>query len=159
VNVDCFFSVSIFIKISLMSTTSQITPLITDIREKLCGSLSVSSLYELCAHTIVANTSMYGIDRLPLPESLKHNLKSYSMSGGSASSRRQAAAVPFGSGTGGGVVSRSGSLYKSLRQHRRSLGCRSSTRRTSPAENRNNVTTSTSSGDLTSASKKSCVVS
>eukprot|EP00094_Tigriopus_californicus_P005440 TCALIF_05242-PA protein Name:"Similar to RAB40C Ras-related protein Rab-40C (Homo sapiens)" AED:0.06 eAED:0.06 QI:454/0.66/0.75/1/1/1/4/292/432 len=39
----------------------------------------MSSLYELCAHAIVNNTTVYGIDRLPLPDKICENLKSYAL--------------------------------------------------------------------------------
>ncbi|XP_074647955.1 ras-related protein Rab-40B-like [Tubulanus polymorphus] len=39
----------------------------------------VLSLQELCCRSIVANTTIYGIEHLPLPSSLKSYLKSYSM--------------------------------------------------------------------------------
>ena len=39
----------------------------------------VSTLYELCAHSIVNRTTVYGIDRLKLPTSVKQNLKSYAV--------------------------------------------------------------------------------
>merc|ERR1712218_174548 len=39
----------------------------------------VSTLYELCAHSIVNRTTVYGIDRLKLPSSVKQNLKSYAV--------------------------------------------------------------------------------
>jgi hypothetical protein len=39
----------------------------------------VSSLYEMCAHTIVKQTTVYGIERLPLPHGIKENLKSYAL--------------------------------------------------------------------------------
>lgn len=42
-------------------------------------SFTVSSLYELCAHAVVKRTNGYGIDRLPIPDSVKENLKSYAM--------------------------------------------------------------------------------
>jgi len=41
--------------------------------------ISVSSLYEMCAHTIVKQTTVYGIERLPLPPGVKENLKSYAL--------------------------------------------------------------------------------
>ena len=39
----------------------------------------VMSLYELCAHSIVKRTTVYGIDRLPLPTVVRQSLKSYAM--------------------------------------------------------------------------------
>merc|ERR1719322_1474282 len=42
-------------------------------------SNKVSTLYELCAHSIVNRTTVYGIDRLKLPTSVKQNLKSYAV--------------------------------------------------------------------------------
>ena len=50
--------------------------------------LPVSSLYELCAHTIVHRTTVYGINRLPLPDSVKANLKSYALTNNYSSLRQ-----------------------------------------------------------------------
>lgn len=47
--------------------------------ERLWRSRQVTSLHELCCHAIVANTNVYGIDKLPLPDSIKANLKSYAL--------------------------------------------------------------------------------
>jgi Ras-related protein Rab-40 len=47
--------------------------------ERLWKSNKVLSLQELCCRTIVARTTVYGIEQLPLPPSLKSYLKSYSM--------------------------------------------------------------------------------
>lgn len=47
--------------------------------ERLWKSNKVLGLQELCCRTIVAQTSVYGIDHLPLPVSLKSHLKSYAM--------------------------------------------------------------------------------
>ena len=42
--------------------------------------VQVTSLHELCCHAIVGNTNnVYGIDKLPLPDSIKANLKSYAL--------------------------------------------------------------------------------
>lgn len=41
--------------------------------------ISVLSLQELCCRAIVARTTVYSIEQLPLPISLKSCLKSYSM--------------------------------------------------------------------------------
>uniref|UniRef100_A0A1B0A120 SOCS box domain-containing protein n=1 Tax=Glossina pallidipes TaxID=7398 RepID=A0A1B0A120_GLOPL len=41
--------------------------------------LVVLSLQELCCRTIVRRTSVYAIDSLPLPPSVKSNLKSYAL--------------------------------------------------------------------------------
>jgi hypothetical protein len=41
--------------------------------------ISVSSLYEMCAHTIVKQITVYDIERLPLPHGIKENLKSYAL--------------------------------------------------------------------------------
>ena len=51
-------------------------------------SSAVSSLYELCAHTIVHRTTVYGINRLPLPDSVKANLKSYALTNNYSSLRQ-----------------------------------------------------------------------
>lgn len=40
----------------------------------------VLSLQELCCRAIVARTSVYGLERLPLPTTLKSHLKSYAIS-------------------------------------------------------------------------------
>ena len=37
------------------------------------------TLNELCCHSIVARTNVYGIEKLPLPDSVKANLKSYAL--------------------------------------------------------------------------------
>lgn len=47
--------------------------------ERLWRSNKVLSLQELCCRTIVGSTTVYGIEQLPLPASLKSYLKSYSM--------------------------------------------------------------------------------
>lgn len=41
------------------------------------NSLPVLSLQELCCRTITAHTTIYGVDHLPLPSSLKSHLRSY----------------------------------------------------------------------------------
>lgn len=43
------------------------------------GTHSVLSLQELCCRTIVRRTSVYAIDTLPLPPSVKSHLKSYAL--------------------------------------------------------------------------------
>jgi len=47
--------------------------------ERLWRGNRVLSLHEMCCHAIVAKTNVYGIDKLPLPEGVKANLKSYAM--------------------------------------------------------------------------------
>jgi len=48
--------------------------------ERLWRGRQVTSLHELCCHAIVGNTNnVYGIDKLPLPDSIKANLKSYAL--------------------------------------------------------------------------------
>jgi len=47
--------------------------------ERLWRSNKVSSLYEMCAHTIVKQITVYDIERLPLPPGIKENLKSYAL--------------------------------------------------------------------------------
>ena len=51
--------------------------------ERLWRSNKVLSLHELCCHSIVATTNVYNIDKLPLPDSIKANLKSYAMTNNS----------------------------------------------------------------------------
>lgn len=43
------------------------------------GHNKVLSLQELACHTIVSQTTIYGIDHLPLPQTLKSHLKSYAL--------------------------------------------------------------------------------
>lgn len=50
------------------------------------SSFSVLSLQELCCRAIVARTSVYGIDQLPLPVSIKSHLKSYDLTSYSTTS-------------------------------------------------------------------------
>eukprot|EP00096_Caligus_rogercresseyi_P007160 TRINITY_DN247_c1_g1_i4.p2 TRINITY_DN247_c1_g1~~TRINITY_DN247_c1_g1_i4.p2 ORF type:complete len:294 (-),score=94.90 TRINITY_DN247_c1_g1_i4:669-1550(-) len=77
--------------------------------ERLWRSNKVSSLYELCAHTIVNQTSVYGIDQLPLPGSVQQNLKSYALSSSAHNTSGSSAPSSFG-GPGS---------YRSLRAHKR----------------------------------------
>lgn len=88
--------------------------------------LTVLSLQELCCRTIVRRTSVYAIDTLPLPPSVKSNLKSYALTssqcfntltntkkggrcktptqnsgGGSASSSTSMTSIGCGGGNGG----------------------------------------------------------
>ena len=80
----------------------------------------VSTLYEACAHAIVNRTSVYGIDRLPLPDSVKQNLKSYALTNYSGPGGRPAF---MGAGGGGGIsggLNRSSTpFYKSLKQSKK----------------------------------------
>jgi len=46
----------------------------------MCCMFSVLSLQELCCRTIAARTTIYSVDRLPLPTALKAHLKSYLLS-------------------------------------------------------------------------------
>jgi len=47
--------------------------------ERLWRSNKVLTLHELCTHSIVARTNVYGIEKLPLPDAIKANLKSYAL--------------------------------------------------------------------------------
>ncbi|KAJ8897562.1 hypothetical protein PR048_002911 [Dryococelus australis] len=47
--------------------------------ERLWRSNKVLSLQELCCRSIVARTTVYGIDQLPLPTAIKSYLRSYAM--------------------------------------------------------------------------------
>lgn len=47
--------------------------------ERLWRNNKVLSLHELCCHSIVARTNVYSIEKLPLPDSIKANLKSYAL--------------------------------------------------------------------------------
>lgn len=40
---------------------------------------SVLTLQELCSRAIVASTTVYGIEHLPLPQPIKSHLKSYTI--------------------------------------------------------------------------------
>ena len=51
--------------------------------ERLWRSNKVLSLHEICCHTIVASTNVYNIDKLPLPDAMKANLKSYALTNSS----------------------------------------------------------------------------
>ena len=44
---------------------------------KLLRSVAVLSLQEFCCRTIASQTTIYGIEQLPLPTALKAHLKSY----------------------------------------------------------------------------------
>lgn len=44
-----------------------------------CCFISVLSLQELCCRAIVARTTVYSIEQLPLPTCVKSHLKSYAM--------------------------------------------------------------------------------
>ena len=82
-------------------------------------SFTVTSLYEACAHAIVNRTTVYGIDRLPLPDSIKQNLKSYALTNYSGPGGRPAF---IGAGGGGGLSSlnrSSAPFYKSLKQSKK----------------------------------------
>ena len=46
-------------------------------------------MYELCAMSIVNSTTVYDIDRLPLPAAVKQNLKSYAVTNYSISQANQ----------------------------------------------------------------------
>ncbi len=83
--------------------------------------LSVSSLYEACAHAIVNRTSVYGIDRLPLPDSVKQNLKSYALTNYSGPGGRPTfMGAGGGGGISGGLLSRNSTpFYKSLKQSKK----------------------------------------
>lgn len=52
--------------------------------ERLWRSNKVLSLQELCCRAIVARTSVYGIERLPLPGCVRAHLKSYALTSSAA---------------------------------------------------------------------------
>lgn len=54
--------------------------------ERLLRSNKVLSLQELCCRTIVARTTVYSIEQLPLPSTIKSHLKSYAMTSYSTAS-------------------------------------------------------------------------
>ncbi|KAL0279396.1 UNVERIFIED_CONTAM: hypothetical protein PYX00_000967 [Menopon gallinae] len=54
--------------------------------ERLLRSNKVLSLQELCCRTIVARTTVYGIEQLTLPPTIKSHLKSYAMTSYSSAS-------------------------------------------------------------------------
>ncbi|XP_024874626.1 ras-related protein Rab-40C isoform X1 [Temnothorax curvispinosus] len=76
--------------------------------ERLWRSNKVLSLQELACRAIVARTTVYGIDQLPLPKSIKSHLKSYAMT-----TTSQLAQLRYGN--------RSLSSSKSLGSHHRKL--------------------------------------
>ena len=55
----------------------------------------MSSLYELCAHTIVKQITVYDIERLPLPQGIKENLKSYALTNYSTLLRQNGGAPQY----------------------------------------------------------------
>lgn len=62
--------------------------------ERLWRSNKVLSLQELCCRAIVARTSVYGLERLPLPTTLKSHLKSYAISAAPSRHRARTAKHP-----------------------------------------------------------------
>ncbi|CAB4054785.1 RAB40 [Lepeophtheirus salmonis] len=103
--------------------------------ERLWRLNKVSSLYELCAHTIVNRTSVYGIDKLPLPQSVQQNLKSYALSTSSGQNSSISSSSFVGSGS-----------YKSLRSNKR---------RSRPLNYHNRTPADAAKAEL---GRKSCVI-
>lgn len=78
----------------------------TSTNAQLQTTLQVTSLHELCCHAIVGSTNVYGIDKLPLPDRIKANLKSYALSNAT------------------NTTVRSGTNYKSLKDAKKKRGAR-----------------------------------
>lgn len=131
---------------------------------------AVSSLYELCAHTIVNRTTVYGIDRLPIPNSVKQNLKSYSVTNYSINQankkllRRPGGGGLAGCGSGGRrdngrcqslVSSIGGQFVSSLSLRRNKHRLRKGPLINTPADAAN----VTCGGGHGGADRKSCVIS
>lgn len=76
-----FFEVSPLVNFNISETFAELArmALKRNGMERLWRSNKVTSLYEMCAHKIVKQTTVYGIDRLPLPTGIKENLKSYAL--------------------------------------------------------------------------------
>lgn len=78
--------------------------------ERLWRSNKVTSLYELCARAIVGRTTVYGIDRLPLPASVRQTLRSFALTSPSLPASSQ--------------LLRPGAHYKSIKSKRAGGGGR-----------------------------------
>jgi len=76
-----FFEVSPLVNFNISETFVELArmALKRNGMERLWRSNKVSSLYEMCAHVIVKQTTVYGIERLPLPPGVQKNLKSYAL--------------------------------------------------------------------------------
>jgi len=76
-----FFEVSPLVNFNISETFVELArmALKRNGMERLWRSNKVSSLYEMCAHTIVKQITVYDIERLPLPPGIKENLKSYAL--------------------------------------------------------------------------------
>jgi len=76
-----FFEVSPLVNFNISETFVELArmALKRNGMERLWRSNKVSSLYEMCAHTIVKQITVYDIERLPLPPKIKENLKSYAL--------------------------------------------------------------------------------
>lgn len=66
-----------YIAINLKSPSGLTRHFLT--RKDIIWIFTVLSLQELACRAIVARTTVYGIDQLPLPKSIKSHLKSYAM--------------------------------------------------------------------------------
>lgn len=56
--------------------------------------VSVLTLQELCSRAIVASTTVYGIEHLPLPQPIKSHLKSYTIHNHTTRLRQVCCCVP-----------------------------------------------------------------
>jgi len=76
-----FFEVSPLVNFNISETFVELArkAIMRNGMERLWRSNKVSSLYEMCAHTIVKQITVYDIERLPLPHGIKENLKSYAL--------------------------------------------------------------------------------
>ena len=73
------------------------------------------TLNEICCHAIVGRTDVYGIDKLPLPDSVKANLKSYALTSHGASGQPNYGGGGTRHGAGGGHHGR----YRTLKERRK----------------------------------------
>jgi len=128
-----FFEVSPLVNFNISETFVELArmALKRNGMERLWRSNKVTSLYEICAQTIVKQITVYDIERLPLPPGIKENLKSYALTNYSTLLRHPGGAPQ----------------YKSLKKRHK---FRAKTIQT-PADAVNT--------DCVSVSRKSCVIS
>jgi len=129
-----FFEVSPLVNFNISESFTQLARMVLkrNNMERLWRSNKVSSLYELCAHEIVNRTTVYGIERLPLPTPIRKNLESYAVTTNSSS-------IPF--------KGFSSSSYKSLKY--------SKNRKNGPLQN---LTPADAANVKFSVSRKKCII-
>lgn len=133
--------------------------------ERLWRANRVLSLHELCAHAIVGRTSGYGgIDRLPLPDAIKANLKSYALTSSSmlSSSLHPHHNLPHHhtSASNGGIIVNGRQHYKTLKERKKRIRPAGGAGSTAVAAANTDTNNSSSSGsNCANVSRKSCVIS